>query len=124
MSWIVNKTRPTKRIENGDSYVVIQKLNQGDKDDLLDVLVQMDTASLNKKDLKAGNVAGAKMQLGAMRHFQRVRSIISWNLKFDDGTPVQISEENIKNLPDDLVAEIDAAIAELNPQGLSDSKKN
>jgi hypothetical protein len=124
MSWKVQKTRQTKRIENGEDYIMIQKLNQGDKDDLMDVMMKMDVSSLDQTKLKNGDASGAQLHLGAMRHFQRVRSIIEWNLRYDDGTPVPLTEESIKNLPPEIVTEIDAAIQELNLVSLSDAKKN
>jgi hypothetical protein len=116
MSWVISKKRQTKRIENGEFYVEIQKLSQGDKDDLMDVLASMEIAGKSEKQL-------ANMNLGKMRHFQRVRSIVGWNLKFDDGTPVPLTEQSIRELPEELVEDIDAAIEELNPEKLSDTKK-
>jgi hypothetical protein len=116
MSWVVNKKRQTKRIENGEFYIEIQKLSQGDKDDRMDLLASMDIAGKTEKQL-------ANMNLGKMKQFERERSIIGWNLKYDDGTPVPLTPESIRNLPDEVVEELDEAIAALNPEKLSDAKK-
>lgn len=116
MSWVVQKKRQTKKIENGEFYIEIQKLSQGDKDDLMDLLASMEVGNKSEKQL-------AQMNLGKMRHFQRVRSIIGWNLKYDDGTPVPLNEQSIKSLPEEIVEAVDDAIEELNPEKLSDTKK-
>lgn len=115
-TWTVAKQRQTKKITNGELFVEIQKLSQGDKDDLMDLLASMEIANKSEKQL-------ANMNLGKMRHFQRVRSIVGWNIKYDDGSPVPLTEQAIRELPDPLVEEIDAAIEELNPEKLSESKK-
>jgi hypothetical protein len=117
MSWSVPKKRQTKRIEgpNGE-YIIIQKLSQGDKDDLMDLLATMDVAGKTEKQL-------ANMNIGKMRHFQRERSIKEWNLKFDDGSAVPLTKESIRDLPQEIIQELDAAIEELNPEKLSEDKK-
>lgn len=116
--WTITKKRQTKRIESpdGSSYIEIQKLSQGDKDDLQDLLATMEIKGKTKDQL-------ANINLGKMRHFQRVRSIVGWNLKDEDGHDVPISDQAIRNLPEEVVEELDAAIEELNPEKLSDDKK-
>lgn len=118
MSWVINKKRQTKRIESpdGGSFIEIQKMNQGDRDDLLDLLATMRVGDKSKEQL-------ANMNLGKMRHFQRVRSITSWNLKDDAGKDMAVSEANIRDLPDEVVEELDKAIEELNPEKLTEDKK-
>lgn len=116
MGWVIPKKRKTKRIENGEFYIEIQKLSQGDKDDRMDLLASMNIAEKTKQQL-------ANMNLGKMKQFERERSITSWNLKYDDGTPMPLSAESIRSLPDEVIEELDAAIEELNPESLPDSKK-
>jgi hypothetical protein len=116
MSWVVSKKRQTKRIENGEFYIEIQKLSQGDKDDRMDLLASMNISEKSKDQL-------ANMNLGKMKQFERSRSIIGWNLKYDDGTPVPLTEEAIKNLPEEIINAIDEGIEELNPEQLPEAKK-
>jgi hypothetical protein len=124
MPWNIERTRKTKRIEGPDGkYIIIQKLNQGEKDELLDVLVQAGIGKSSEKDLKDPKSMSARMYLGQMRKHQRIRSIKEWNLTYDDGSTAPINEETVSNLPDEVVKEIDAVIQELNGQ-LTDEKKN
>lgn len=128
-TWRVSQKRKSKRIENGEFYIVIQAMNQGDRDEMLDVMVKMDVAKLDKEKLKQKDTSGAQMALGSMRAFQRIRSIKEWNLRYWDedkqeyGDPIPLTAQGISDLPPEIIAEIDAVIAELNPQ-LDDSKKN
>lgn len=118
MSWVFTKKRQTKTIkdESGESYITIQKLSQGDRDDLQDLLATMDIAGKDEKQL-------ANMNLGKMKAFQRKRSVIDWNLKDEDGNPVPLNDDNLRMLPPEVADAIDDAIDELNPERLSDSKK-
>lgn len=117
ISWAISKTRAEKRIEGPDgNYILLQKMTQGDKDDLMDLLATMEIKDKTKDQL-------ANMNLGKMKHFQRVRSIKEWNLKYEDGTPIAVSAEAIRNLPDFIIEEIDAAIDELNPEKSAEAKK-
>lgn len=118
MSWVFSSKRQTKKIESPDKkfYVIIQKLSQGDRDDLQDLLATMDIAGKDEKQL-------ANMNLGKMRAFQRKRSVLEWNLVDDDGKAVPLNEESLRNLPPELADEIDDAIDELNPERISDKKK-
>lgn len=117
-SWIFSKKRQTKKIESEDKkfYIVIQKLSQGDKDDIQDILATMNIAGKDEQQL-------ANMNLGKMRSFQRKSSVIEWNLVDEDGVAVPLNEESLRNLPPELAEIIDEAIDELNPERLSDAKK-
>lgn len=128
MGWKISKQRKEKRLENGEDFVLIRQMNQGDKDDLLDMMMSMsedvDAAELKKAAKKKGAAPqSVKLALGKIRHFKRVRSIKEWNLKFDDGTKIPLDGEHIRMLPPELIAEIDEAIEELNPEQ-SDEKKS
>jgi hypothetical protein len=130
MSWKPSKKRRTKRIDNGEFFIELQAMTQGDKDDLLDKMMSIGVDKLDKKQLQEGNTSGAQMHLGAMRHFKRVRSIKSWNLRYWDdekdayGDMIPLSSEAVRELPPEIVAEIDQVIDELNPDGLSEEKKS
>lgn len=116
-NWTFQKKRETKTVQNGDEYFTIQKLNQGDRDDIMDVLSSMEVAGKDEKQL-------AKMNLGTMKSLQRERSVIDWHIKDDEGNPVELNRLNLRNMPQELAQAIDDAIDELNPERLSDSKKN
>jgi hypothetical protein len=118
MSWTISSKRETRKIysEDKESWIEIRKMNQGDKDDLQDILATMDIAGKNEKQL-------ANMNLGKMRAFQRKVSVIGWNLKDDEGREVPVSDEALRNLPDEVAELIDEAIEELNPEKISDKKK-
>lgn len=118
MGWVISSKRETRKIysEDKESWIEIRKMNQGDKDDLQDLLATMDIAGKNEKQL-------ANMNLGKMRAFQRQVSVIAWNLKDDEGRDVPVSEETLRNLPDEVAELIDEAIEELNPEKISDKKK-
>lgn len=123
MGWNIEQERRTKKITNGDDYILLQALNQGDKDDLNDLLMNMDMDGVSKEEMKKESTGKARLMIGSMRHFQRVRSIKDWNLKYTNGKAIPLSEESIRRLPADLISEIDAAIEELNPEPLSPAKK-
>lgn len=116
-AWTVNKTRATKRIDgpNGE-FIIVQKMNQKDKDDVNDIMSGMDLQGKDKEQI-------AKMNLGSMRRLQRIRSVKDWNLKDEEGNPAPLTEESICNLPDEVIAEIDEAIEELNPVVSPEKKK-
>lgn len=127
MAWGVSKTRQTKTIksEDGTYFVKIQKLSQGDKDDIQDILASMDLAGKSDEDLKSV----AKMNLGSMRALQRARSVIEWNIPMLDGEGnptgevAPLNEESLRNIDPELAEEIDKAIDELNPERLSEKRK-
>lgn len=123
MSWVIGSKRKEKRIESGDSFIIVQALTQGDKDDRQDLLMTMKVQNAKAKDLKDENSSEARLLLGTMRHFERCRSIKSWNLKDEQGKDVPLTPENIKKLPPEAVREVDKAIEELNPE-LDDEKKS
>lgn len=118
MGWVISSKRETRKIysEDKESWIEIRKMNQGDKDDLQDILATMDIAGKDEKQL-------ANMNLGKMRAFQRKVSVINWNLKDDDGREVPVNDETLRNLPDEVAELIDEAIEELNPEKMSDKKK-
>ena len=126
MGWKITKNRKEKRIENGEDFVIVQALTQGDKDDQLDMMMSMsedvDAAELKKAKKKGATPQSVKLALGKIRHFKRVRSVKEWNLKFEDGTAVPLTSESIRMLPAELIQEIDDAIEELNPEQTDEKK--
>ncbi|HDR3524357.1 hypothetical protein ACTFSJ_27765 [Bacillus cereus group sp. MYBK12-2] len=118
MSWGIVTKRQTKKITSPDGkmYVLIQKLSQGDRDDLNDILATM---TMGKTDKEVAN-----MNLGSMKHMQRKRSVVEWNLTDENGQLMPINDETLRNLSEDAANAIDDAIDELNPvKALSDDKK-
>ena len=110
------KQRETKTVRDGDEYFTIQKLNQGDRDDIMDVLSSMEVAEKTEKQL-------AKMNLGTMKALQRERSLVDWHILDEKGNPVELNPVNLRNMPQALANAIDDAIDELNPEELTDAKK-
>ena len=126
--WGVQKIRATKTIKDDESglYVTIQKLSQGDRDDIQDLLASMNIAGKSDEEL----AQLANINLGKMRAMQRARSVIKWNIPEldENGKPTaQIAEINdlsLRAISADLADAIDDAIDELNPEKkLSDKKK-
>ena len=72
--WGVQKIRATKTIKDDESglYVTIQKLSQGDRDDIQDLLASMNIAGKSDEEL----AQLANINLGKMRAMQRARSVI------------------------------------------------
>jgi hypothetical protein len=127
MTWGVQSKRQTKTLYSEDKkfWVKLQKLSQGDRDDIQDILASMNIAGKSDEELKQV----ANMNLGKMRATQRFRSVVEWNIPElnDDGEPTgkiaPLSEETLRNINSELADAIDDAIDELNPERLSPKKK-
>lgn len=125
--WGVEKQRATKTIKDEESglYVTIQKLTQGDRDDIQDLLASMNIAGKSDAEIKQL----ANINLGKMRALQRSRSVIKWNIpELDEngkptGIEAAINELSLRSISAELADAIDDAIDELNPERLSDNKK-
>lgn len=128
MAWGVSTKRARKKIYSPDKqfWVEIQKLSQGDRDDISDTLATMDIADKSDEELKK---QVANMNLGTMRALQRARSVIGWNIpELDEkgeptGKEAPLNEESLRNIDSELAEAIDEAIDELNPEKLSDKRK-
>lgn len=127
MGWGVQKVRATKVIKDDESgyYVKIQKLSQGDRDDIQDLLASMDIAGKSNAELKQMTT----INLGKMRAMQRARSVVDWNIpELDEngeptGRVAELNELSLREISSELADAIDDAIDELNPERLSEAKK-
>lgn len=127
MGWGVSSKRKTMKIYSEDKkhWVELQRLSQGDRDDIQDILASMDIAGKSDKALKQM----AKVNLGSMKALQRSRSVIAWNIpELDEngeptGKEAPLNDESLRNLDPELADAIDKAIDELNPEKLSDERK-
>jgi hypothetical protein len=125
--WGVSTQRERKKIFSEDKqfWVELQRLSQGDRDDIQDILASMDLAGKSDEELKQV----AKMNLGSMKALQRARSVKDWNIpELDDsgnptGKVAPLNEESLRNISPELADAIDNAIDELNPERLSDKRK-
>lgn len=112
MAWKVDKQRLyevtiTEPETGEEAKVFLRKMDQGDLDDRLDRMMQM-RVEQRRKGAEAQEAAS--IALGALVNFDRVTSIVKWDL------PFPVSEEDINELDPEVIEPIDRKIAEINPR--------
>jgi hypothetical protein len=112
MAWKVNKEKLYEvtiyEPETGEeAKVYLRKMDQGDLDDRLDQVMQMRVEQRRKG---AAEQEAASIALGALVNFDRVTSIVKWDL------PFPVTEQDINELDPEVIEPIDRKIAEINPR--------
>lgn len=112
MAWKVDKERLyevtiTEPETGEEAKVYLRKMDQGDLDDRLDRVMQMRVEERRKG---AGEQEAASIAIGALANYDRVTSIVKWDL------PFPVSVEDINELEPEVVEPIDRKIAEINPR--------